>query len=230
MDSFSRYTKWSESGIMAAALRTVIFCLLFISCSKPEHAKPSLPGNGANIQGVYFIQQYGYTTSYFSAYLLLKDGSIKKNLVTPPESIDEQQSKQQNPDDWGKWTMSGDAIKATWKDGTTESWDTWYFGMPADKGEKLKGKYTSQFAVENKQYEAFDFTTDGKFSLTLKKAGTDQTLTGSYLLDGYGITLKFDDGHTEQWAFNFYCIGHNTPTPQKNVKAFIMAEDNYTSG
>lgn len=168
-------------------------------------------------------------TSYFSAYLLLKDGSIKKDIVSPPELVNEIQSKQSAPDDWGKWTMAGDSINISWNDGTTESWKTWYFGMPADRGETLNGHYSSQFAIENLDYEAFYFTTDGKFSLTMKNSGTNKTLSGTYFLDGYSIILKFDDGHTEQWAFNFYCTGHNTETPQKNTNAFIMAEDNYTN-
>lgn len=214
-------------GILLSCSSVTACCLLLFSCSKANNAKPPLSGNNGTIQGIYFIRHYGYMDSYFSAYLLLKDGSIKKEIITPPELLNENQSRQSDPDNWGKWTQTGDSIRITWNDGTKETWDTWYFGMPADNGETLDGKYTSQFSIENKQYESFNFSPDGKFSLTEKKAGTDQTLTGNYFLNGYDITLKFGDGHTEQWAFNFYCKGYNTVSPQKDKTAFIMAEDNY---
>lgn len=213
--------------VFLVAVCAALSSFVFFSCSKADDRNPV--ANDA-VRGVYFIPHYGYMTTYFSAYLLLENGSIKKYLVSPPALLNEKQSKQQHPEDWGTWKKSGDAIVVIWNDGKSETWDTWYFGMPADKYEKLDGKYVSQNATGNEDYYAITFTDDGQFSLTEKKYGTNQTLTGSYLLDGYAITLEFDNGHKEQWAFNFYCIGHNTDQPTKNTKAFIMAEDNYSKG
>jgi len=208
-----------------------LIMVAFTACSKGS-SDPK-PESNTNIQGMYFIAQYGYNGygiySYFTPFLLLKDGSIKKDIIQPPGSLDETQSKQSEPDKWGRWSKSGTTIHITWNDGKTEKWDTWYYGLPAEKGEKLSGTYESLFSVVNQQYEGISFTADGKFSVKKDNGNSVQTLTGTYILNGYGITLDYDNGQTEEWSFVFYCKGKNTESPQKDTSAFLMAEDNYSS-
>jgi hypothetical protein len=201
--------------------------------------------NNSKIEGIYFVTTYGVGIGggiipNFRPYLLFKDGSIYKKLNIAPEYLDIQKSKQEQPQNWGKWKSQGRTIDITWQQGKPQTWKKWYVGMPANASDKLSGKYRTIGGGGNTAFggdvaivssNTINFTPDGRFSLANSRGATSSSSTvtsnsntsGKYQLKGYTLTLQFDDGKTQNLAFYFYTDKNGVKDP----KAIGIGENNY---
>jgi|GEM_PF-6049463 len=218
---------------MKSTASTIVFCLtipfLFttFACSK-NNDDTGQPASVTEVEGIYFVTRYGYnggTFSYFEPFVLFKDGSIRKNLQQPVETLDIAEDKTSNSSKWGFWKKDNGNVQIQWRN-ENETWKNgeYYVSFPADNEEKLNGTYTSFFALANSQRgQRYSFSANGSFSMSRQTGSGNQILTGTYELKGFGIYFTYNNGSREAWSFCFY--------PKKGVKnpdAFLMAEDNFT--
>lgn len=198
---------------------------------KAKEPPVTAPGKGIatnQIDGMYLHQSYG--TGYggmviitFDPHLLLKDGSIYKNVDVSPADLDVARSKREEPDEWGTWKRTGNTFSIHWNDGESETWedDDWFPTVPATKGDRLKGEYSSiggggntalggTFAVA--VIDDIVFTSDGKFSQEKTVGGGDASVyaysnkatSGTYSLEGYTLELRYGNGQVIRQAFYYY--------------------------
>jgi hypothetical protein len=81
----------------------------------------TVPGQGlqlADIEGIIHTGESVYTVTGLqfqeATYLLLRDGSIYKNLQVPPADLNVADSKQYEQENWGQWQRNADAISVQW--------------------------------------------------------------------------------------------------------------------
>ncbi|HEU0186082.1 MAG TPA: hypothetical protein VFS27_12255 [Blastocatellia bacterium] len=177
---------------------------------------------GAKIEGIYMHLTYslmgvgGTLSMSYTPYLLLKDGTICKNLTTPPADLDVARSRQTQPNMWGRWEKSGTSIIVQWNDGKRETWkDQWYVTRPAGKNDRLRGGYgflTSGGSTTAVAANDIEFSADGSFVRKGVVSDRHSPLyttrrsesNGTYLLDGHTIELRYADGKVERRAFFFF--------------------------
>jgi hypothetical protein len=191
-----------------------------------------VPGNvkelsESQIEGIYLHLSYNLTgiggsvQMSYPSYLLLKDGTIFRGLKIPPTDLNLGKSREAESANWGRWEKRGMSIFVQWNDGKRETWDKyWYIARRAKKTDRLKGAYgyitgggsTTAVAAVN-----IEFSDDGSFVrkgvvsdlnnplYTYKKSDS----TGTYVLDGYTIELRYANGKTERYLFYFYPDSNN---------------------
>jgi hypothetical protein len=181
----------------------------------------------SQIEGIYLHLSYNLTgiggtvQLSYPSYLLLKDGTIYRGLKTPPMDLDIAKSREAEPKKWGRWEKRGTSVIVQWNDGKRETWDKyWYIARPAKKTDRLKGVYgyitgggsTTVAAAVN-----IEFSDDGSFvrkgvvsdlNNALYASGKSQS-SGTYVLDGYTIELRYANGKTERHLFYFYPDSNN---------------------
>ncbi len=204
----------------------VIVLLTVLSCTKDAQSRKEGEGKIEQLEGMYFATRYGYngagTYVYYQPYLLLKEGSIRKNLQSPYETLNLEQDLKDHPEKWGNWRKNGTQIVLQWK-ADQETWDSWYVGFPADDAEKLKGTYTSFFALANSgRGQKYTFREDGTYTMIRQTGSGNKTTEGTYRLKGYGIYFKPNGGAEEGWSFIFM-----PKDGKKSTKSFLMGEDNF---
>ena len=186
------------------------------------------------IKGVVINLEYSYgvggaVISEYTPYLLLNDGSLYSNPVVSPYEFDVALSKQREPKKWGTWKISGGAITVTWPGrNKSERWEkNWFWARPAAGNEKMEGAFTNIAGAGNTAMggnvmtvssKNILFNTLGRFALTGVAVGnnnyTDYGVAtsayskkdeaGAYILNGYSIELRFNNGTTMRRAFYFY--------------------------
>jgi hypothetical protein len=187
--------------------------------------------NGPPIDGIYLYLRYGLgyggaVQITYEPYLLLKDGTIYRNLQAPPQDLDIGKSRQAEPKMWGRWQKSGNSIMVQWEDGKRETWEKdWHVARPARKTDRLQGRFRSMSGGGNTALGGSTsiavtndivFSADGSFRRgDVVSAKTDSVTVGSkrkgggtYLIDGYSIELRYDDGQVERLTFYFYPDGN----------------------
>jgi hypothetical protein len=179
----------------------------------------------SDIQGVYLHLEYGYgmgVTIEYNPYLLLKDGSVYKNLDSSPTDLDVARSKQTEPTKWGTWKINSKTLSIQWNDGKSNSWDkNWFKAFAAKPGDNLNGTYQSLSAGGNTSvggdvitvaFDNISFLPNGKFSQG-KGAGASSSDTatssqnsasGTYKLNNYTIEFNYEDGRVVRKMFYFY--------------------------
>jgi hypothetical protein len=199
---------------------------------KPE-TPLTAPGKGltnAQILGVYMRMETrvgvgGFMYQEYEPYVLLKDGTLYNNISVSPYDLDVAASRKVEAKKWGTWQKSGSKINVRWSDGKTSSWDKWHLGEPARRNENITGSFktisgggdvamggsTMVFSSKN-----MTFSPDGKFTYEATGGGSssssgvgvsaysNQDKAGRYQLDGYTLTLKFNNGQEERRFFYFY--------------------------
>jgi hypothetical protein len=181
----------------------------------------------SQIEGIYLHISYNLTgiggsvQLSYPSYLLLKDGTIFRGLKTPPTDLDVAKSRESDPKGWGRWEKRGTSIIVQWDDGKRETWDKyWYIARPAEKTDRLKGVYmyitgggsTTAVAAVN-----IEFSVDGSFVRKGAVSDLNNALytynksesSGTYVLDGYTIELRYANGKTERQLFYFYPDSNN---------------------
>ena len=198
--------KTTGKGIAAAEIKGVLL-----------HSETRL-GVGGMLIFVYF------------PYLLLKNGAMYEHLAVSPADINEAKSRQSEPTKWGTWQLDGKALVVIHrnKDGSMTKpnrWTGWSWASPAKANEKLIGTYGSisgggntamgggSMVVSSKY---ITFNNQGQFTYESIGGGSYNGSTGSvtaysskdragtYVLDGYSIELRFNNGQVSRQSFYFY--------------------------
>jgi hypothetical protein len=216
-----------------------IWCISLLltaaGCNKDNDPVAGIPGT----QGIYLHLEYRYGLGveiYYRPYLLFKDGTIYQNLDVNPDKLNIEQSKKDEPKNWGTWKKQGEDIVVQWPD-ETDTWekDTWYTTLAATKGEQISGTYRSLSGISNIQlggsstviatatlsfsgnkftYETFGGSTDSQ-----TVAYGSKNKAGTYTLNGNTIELRFNDGSVEKKFFYFY--------PGEGAKTVFGVGSNY---
>jgi hypothetical protein len=109
------------------------------------------PGQGlqlADIEGIIHTGENVYTVTGLqfqeATYLLLKDGTIYKNLQVPPADLNAADSKQYEQENWGKWQRNEQGVTVQWY-GSNEWLDlgSSSFVQPAQANELLDKSYNN---------------------------------------------------------------------------------------
>lgn len=181
----------------------------------------------AGLQSIYLHQEYqtgvgGYLYVVYVPYLMFGNGDVYRNLATSVDRLDVASSKKSEPDEWGTWSENNGEITIKWGDGDSDTWekDLWYTTQTAKKGEVIAGEYTSisgggdtAFGGDVITFSSSNISFDGnRFTYERTGGGSSRDVTayssedkaGTYVLDGYTITLNFNNGASEKKFFYFY--------------------------
>ncbi|WP_234734471.1 hypothetical protein [Tellurirhabdus bombi] len=248
--ALKHFLKTTGTRIKAGSVREPV-----ARTKKPRPSRPATPltapGKGlthAQIQGVYMHSEMrygvgGFMYQEYEPYVLLKDGTLYKNITVSPYDLDVPASRKVEANKWGTWQKNGSKMNIRWSDGKTDSWDKWHLGQPARRNETITGSFKtisgggdiamggSTMIVSSKN---ITFSPDGKFTYESMGGGSssssgvgvsaysNQDKAGNYQLDGYTLTLKFNNGLEERRFFYFYPdsrrhfgIGSSVYVPQK---------------
>ena len=191
------------------------------SSNQPQSAN----GKGikdTQIYGIYLHLEYSGVAAEYNPYLLLKNGTIFKNVNVAPGDLDPSQSKQSEPEKWGTWKISGKTLNITWNDGKTASWgDNWLRTFPARENDKLNGNYRSlgggNDTAMGGSTVTFDsnqilFSPNGTFTQETAVGGSSGGnaassrggANGTYKIKGHTIELRYGNGSLVRKTFYFY--------------------------
>jgi hypothetical protein len=108
------------------------------------------PGQGlqfADIEGIIHTGENVYTVTGLqfqeATYLLLRDGTVYKNLQVPPNDLNVADSKQYEQENWGQWQRDGEAISVQWFGSNEGLVLDGAFVLPAQSGERLDVSYNN---------------------------------------------------------------------------------------
>ena len=159
------------------------------------------PGKGvqsAQIAAVvnnYIVRFDGMSSSITNdSYLLLKDGTIYNQLPVAPDQFDAAQSRQKEPEKWGKWRAKGAGYEVSWN-GKPYAKLPGEKVLPAPAGTKLSGRFG---AVRSYSYGfggsysfwGATFDTKGRF----RKDGRGGSSTNTAGIEGIPtVTTGYDE-------------------------------------
>jgi hypothetical protein len=174
----------------------------------------------------------GYMYGFYDPYLLLTDGSIYEDPRISPYQFDVAKSKQLEPKKWGTWKQAGEMILLSWpdKERPRDRIDTfrksWFWAKPATNGEKITGSYGTISGGGNTAFGGnvmvsssanLTFNNSGQFTMLSVAGGTNsgdfgvsstayssKEGAGTYLLNGYSIEMRFNNGKVQRQLFYFY--------------------------
>lgn len=156
--------------------------------------------------------------------VVFKDGTYYEDYDVPLPDFDVAAARRERPTAWGKWRRQGGVIQIL---SDKRGWEKaeWLGPFPGAKpGEKLSGRY---FSVSGGGDTAFGggtaygaesdirFSPDGRFTTDLSTslssevsnvqatASGRKATSGTYTLNGYTLTMKYDDGQVIRRAFVF---------------------------
>ncbi|MFB2119051.1 hypothetical protein [Parapedobacter sp. 2B3] len=206
-----------------AAWGVALFAMFSCSCEKD----PATPGLGSNVERISLLLDYeagygGYVYPVHNPYVFFKDGRYVKEPKIPVNELNLDALTTEQAVNWGTWKRSGSDVILTNRDGD-DSEKEWpgAQAFAAKKGESLSGAFGSisgggNLAVGGTvgviSYSSMTFTPDGWFTNEKLGGGTNsdhsafsrQTSAGRYELDGYTITLNFNNGDTKRFFFCYY--------------------------
>ena len=167
----------------------------------------------------------------YKPYILLNNGSVYEHPEISPYDLNVTQSRQSEPEKWGTWKLNGKTLTIVHgsKSGPTgkpNNWTGgWTWAVPAKKNEKLTATYGSisgggntvigggSIVVSSKY---ITFNNNGQFTYESVGGGSyndhsggvsaysSKNTAGTYLLDGYSIEFRFNNGKTQRQCFYFY--------------------------
>lgn len=139
------------------------------------------PGKGVPMEQVagvlYQLEQVfeiGGLQLHEYTYLLLRDGTVYRNLRCPPDQLDVAASRRNEPRQWGRWRKAGSKyeLQFTKSDGSFDAWKApamTSLVRPGAKGERLQGRYQSSSSYQIPggagavSFRGITFTPDGRF-------------------------------------------------------------------
>ncbi len=166
----------------------------------------------------------------YEPYLLLTDGSIYDGPSVSPYNFDVAKSKQLEPRKWGTWKAVGKTMVINWpnkeKD-KTDTWEkNWFWAKPATNGEKIQGGYKTISGGGNTALGGnimivsstnITFNKNGQFTMVGVSGGSNsgdfgvssssyahKDGAGTYVLNGYSLELRYNNGQVQQKSFYFY--------------------------
>lgn len=165
----------------------------------------------------------------YEPYLLLTDGSIYDGPSVSPYHFDVAKSKQLEPAKWGTWKAVGKTMVINWpaKKDKSDTWEkNWFWARPATNGEKIQGGYKTISGGGNTALGGnvmvvsasnITFNKSGQFTLMSTSGGSNngdfgvssttyahKDGAGTYVLNGYSLELRFNNGQVQQKSFYFY--------------------------
>ncbi len=197
---------------------------LFFAACKKESTDIHL---GSNVERIALLLDYevgygGYIYPVHNPYVFFKDGTVVKEPKIPIEDLQLGALTKKEAVDWGTYKKAGDKVVITYYDGD-QSEKEWpgAEAYPAGKNETLAGSFSSisgggDLAVGGSvgviAYSNMTLTSDGWFTNERLGGGhssdhsafSQQKTAGQYTLDGYSITLKFNNGDTQRFFFCYY--------------------------
>jgi hypothetical protein len=149
-----------------------------------------------------------------------------------PYNFDVAKSKQLEPRKWGTWKAVGKHIVIYWpaKENEklrNETWDKgWFWAKPATHGEKMAGSWSTISGGGNTAYggnvmivssKNFTFNKEGQFTMLSTAGGSNsgdfgvsssaysnKDAAGTYVLNGYSLELRYNNGQVQYRNFYFY--------------------------
>ncbi len=101
------------------------------------------PGKGIQTAQIQTIlagtEGFGDSMTY-TLYLLLKDGTVRKDLPVAPDEMNVVLSRRNEPKEWGKWRKTKDGFQVSWAGKTWEELPG-FAVVPASAGQKVDGYY-----------------------------------------------------------------------------------------
>ena len=148
--------------------------------------------------------------------VLFSNGDIFTNPSKPLDAVNISSSKRENPKKWRTWRKQGGILYVTdSRKGKTYDWKKWFKVRSGNTNFKLSGKFITSdgfggATVVNASTVVFD--KNGRFAWKTTKGGdTDwkpifskSSSAGTYKIDGYKITLKYNNGADEAFFFGLY--------------------------
>lgn len=209
------------SSLFKKTMKALTVIIVLLTCGllgSPEtNAEPRLQEN--EIEGIYMrtVTRYGLGGVYVknAIYLMLKDGTVYKNLSENPYHLDVAASKQKDAKNWGTWRRNGDVINATWPKGKPQTWKKWFVTGGAKKGERISGGFRSSDPFTGGKVfnvNKIALTEDGRFYWANIKGGetswrsivSKSKKKGRYELDRHSITFYNEDDTSDSHLFYFY--------------------------
>lgn len=213
---------------------------IFTSCKKEETNKAPAEG----VMRIALLLDYemgygGYIYPAYNPYIFFKNGVVVKEPYIPVDEINTGNVSKDVGGNWGTWKQNGDKMDIVWHDGKTSEKD-WPGNdtITAGSNEKIQGSFISISGNGNLSIGGdvgvlssgrMSFTSDGWFTNEkVNGGGTSEvtsysklTTAGKYKIDGYKITLTFNNGVVKNLFFCFY---------GKDKKVFSIAGDSYSEG
>ncbi len=193
---------------------------------------PSGAARSSVIKGVVMHRETmtglgGIAYPVYRPYLLFNDGTFYGWLDTDPYAINSAVSHREQPKKWGTWAMSGKTISIRWNnEQKTNEWTSawWNWAEPAANGDKITGSFTAisgvgggagggGYAMSSKN---ITFNHNGQFTFQSVGGGGYSGVSGSntawssrdgagtYILDGYSIEFRYNNGKVTRNSFYFY--------------------------
>jgi len=186
----------------------------------------------ADIKGFVIHQETGIGVGgmviiVWRPYLLLKDGTMYSHCSVSPYDLDVARSRQMEPNQWGTWTLQGKTLITKFPDDKTpDKWEShWQWARPAEKNEKIRGAYYTISGGGNTALgggsmvvSSSNITFNDKGQFTRESTGgssyagatgsvtayANKDAAGTYILDGYSLELKYNNGTASRVSFYFY--------------------------
>lgn len=220
MNTLIRFISYPNTFRLIVSSLLLFFTL---SCKKD-----SIDGNlDSNVERLSLLLDYetgygGYIYPVYNPYVFFKDGTYVKEPKIPINELNLESITTDHAVSWGSWQRTGSKVTLT--DRRSQNWEKDWPGapgFPTKKGESLNGAFSSLSgggslavggSVGTISYASMTFTSDGWFTNEQLGAGTasnhtafsQQTTAGRYELEGYAITLRFNNGDTKRFFFCYY--------------------------
>ncbi|AWN22821.1 hypothetical protein DKM44_05935 [Deinococcus irradiatisoli] len=196
----------------------------------------------SDILGAYMEQSTGIGVGgmvliTYPISLFLKDGTVYNDPYWAPSSFNYKLSRQLEPQKWGQWTRQGQNFVIRWGNGETQTFEVKGSPKPLAAGTKLSGAFQTISGGGNTALSGdvvvaggsnYTFRPDGTFSggrfgsvsSSTVTAGSTGKTGGTYVVSGYGVTLKGTGGQEQRLFFARYdqdllYIGGSSYTPDR---------------
>ena len=204
----------------------------------PSSAKAPLRGNAdKDIKEIILrtVSNYGLNGVYIDneVHVLYENGDMYTNPSKALEHSNIQSLKAKYPKRWDRWKLRANSLWVTkTRNAKTYEWKKWFKLRPASSSFTLSGKFKTADAfggatVINASTVVFD--RQGRFAWKTVKGGntswkpvySNTKSAGTYSLDGYKITLTYNNGTVESFFFALY---------PKDNEHFIIGKSHFVPG
>ena len=235
------------------------------TAASAQAAQPAAPaadaafaGNWSKVSEVLFrsvaaIGVGGMVVMEFEPVILLEDGTYYEVGDSALEDVDLAAEQSAKPNQFGRWSRSGDGYVLTNADGKTKSYalqdGALFKAYPAEQATMLSTRYERFSGGGNTalggemmiaRSSIYSFMPDGRFriegsvgaSSSGEQSGVSTTLqsesamAGRYTLDNHTLVLTFADGRQERHFFAYASKG--TP-PQLDPGMIVIDDNTFTS-
>jgi hypothetical protein len=186
------------------------------SAASPGATTPGDGQTGAGAPAAGPIEQIGFRTTFsvfsgvsFSPVLVLRDGKACDCADQDLDAFDEASVAQKRPNDMGTWRKGADRIEVQWSGST--NWDGLSKVPAVGLGQAWRSanSYSRTTSIGTSgagdwvgAEKGITFDPSGRFrfagGVSTEVSGYTSKSGGTYDVNGYMLTLKFDDGTTQR--------------------------------